>query len=284
MVNLRSLTVEDIGEALELSGAERWNQTENDWKFLINTPENICLAAVSDGTVVGTATATNYNNEIAWIGMVLVNKNYRGKGISKLLLSRLFQKLNHCRSIKLDATPAGQPVYQKFGFKNEYKILRLTNSAVSPIKLNSDCLSEIEKVTNENITEVVLLDNKTFGTNRKNLVEYLIRNSPSHSYIMKRDGKITGFVLGRKGVRFYQIGPVTALSAADAKRLILKTMEKLADMPVVVDVLESDKELLLALTSLGFDIQRPFYRMFQNDNPYPGISEKQFLICGPEFG
>ena len=284
MVTIRPLTVEDIGEAIQLSHAERWNQTEKDWELLIQTPENICLAADLNGKLIGTSTAINYNNAIAWIGMVLVNREYRGRGVSKLLLSELFNRLKHIRSIKLDATPAGQPVYQKFGFKDEYVLHRMTVDSVSTKAISNENVNFPERIQTEDLSEVIEFDKQVFGANRKQLIEFLIKNNPGNSWLIRREEKICGVVLGRKGSRFYQIGPVLAANEEDAKILIAKVIRELQVEPLVVDVPADKKALTEWLSRLGFQIQRPFIRMYQNENPFPGIPEQQFLICGPEFG
>ncbi len=284
MVNLRTLTIDDTRQALELSNAEKWNQTAADWNFIITTPENVCLAAVDNEKVVGTATAIVYNNEVAWIGMVLVNKNYRGKGISKLLLSDLFEKLKYCCCIKLDATPAGRPVYEKFGFKTEYKILRLTNASVSLNNLSYDYSCNIERLCSEDISKVISFDENVFGANRAELIAFLYKNNTEDSWVLKQDGKNTGFVLGREGIRFYQLGPVAAMSGSGAKELLLKSFENIEGKAVVIDVPYENKDLLVWLLFLGFEIQRSFFRMYQHENLYPGIPQNQISICGPEFG
>ena len=102
--------------------------------------------------------------------------------------------------------------------------------------------------------------------------------------MIKKEGKIKGVALGRKGNRFYQIGPVLATTKENAKTLILKSIVGFEGLPFVVDVPEAKKELIDWLSGLGFSIQRHFVRMYQNKNPFPGILNKQFLICGPEFG
>ena len=284
MVTIRSLTFEDIEQAIQLSHAERWNQTEKDWELLVGNPENICLAAESNGKVIGTSTAINYNNTVAWIGMVLVNRDYRGRGVSKLLLSSLFKQLQHIRSIKLDATPAGQPVYQKFGFRNEYVLHRMTaNSVTKQISSFKNNISP-EPVLPENYSEVIEFDKEVFGANRKQLIEFLIKNNPKNSWIIRKEGKVTGVALGREGSRFYQVGPVLATNENDAKILIEKAIGGLYEQPVVVDVPKDQTALIAWLEGLGFLTQRPFIRMFQNENPFPGIPDQQFLICGPEFG
>ena len=73
-VELRSIQLSDIGDCMLLSEAQGWNQTEPDWKLLVDNSLNICLLAESNRQIVGSATAMNYSNQIVWIGMVLVEK------------------------------------------------------------------------------------------------------------------------------------------------------------------------------------------------------------------
>jgi len=131
---------------------------------------------------------------------------------------------------------------------------------------------------------VIEFDKKIFGANRKQLIEFLIKNNPENSWLIRREEKIYGVVLGRKGSRFYQIGPVLAANEEDAQILIAKTFSRVQGEPFVVDVPADKKELTEWLGRLGFQTQRLFIRMYQNENPFPGIPEQQFLICGPEFG
>ncbi|MCK4464298.1 MAG: hypothetical protein KAU83_01195, partial [Bacteroidales bacterium] len=65
-VTLRSMHYNDIDIAMHLKNAEGWNQTEKDWELLIGNPQNICLVAEYEQKVIGTATAINYSNEVAW--------------------------------------------------------------------------------------------------------------------------------------------------------------------------------------------------------------------------
>jgi GNAT superfamily N-acetyltransferase len=284
VAGLKILEEADIGQAWRLSKAEGWNQTEKDWEFLIHHDDNVCLAADVDGKIVGTATAINYENNVAWIGMVLVDREFRGQGISKMILSAVFEQLKACHSIKLDATPAGQQVYQKYDFKDEYLIHRMTSDLVSVKSLSDEGKSFAEFVHLKNIPEIVDLDKRVFGANRKQLIEFLVKNYTDNAWMIKRNGQITGFALGREGTRFFQVGPVLASTTADAKSLIVKSLSQLEGQPVVVDILEDKTELINWLDSIGFVRQRHFIRMYRNTNPYPGIPGNHYLIAGPEFG
>ena len=282
-ITIRNLTIKDLRGAMRLSMAEGWNQTEDDWMVFIENPANICLLAEVNNKVIGTTAAINYANEEAWIGMVLVDKEYRGLGVSKSLLSGIFEKLASFKCIKLDATAAGQPVYQKFGFKDEFLVSRMVNVAVSNKKFEQPA-SKVEFIRQEDIQEIISMDEIVFGANREQLIKFLFNNSEQPGLLLRREGKINGFALVRKGSKYHQVGPVVAYSTPDAEILISKSLEQFNKQPVVVDVLCDKKELVDWLNSIGFNRQRDFIRMYKNVNHFPGKSDNLFLICGPEFG
>jgi len=280
---VRAMQLSDIESAMKLSTAEGWNQTKNDWHFLIANSGNVCLLAECEGKVIGTTTAIIYSNQLAWIGMVLVDKEHRGRGVSKLLLTTIFKKLASL-SIKLDATPAGQKVYTSFDFKDEYPILRMVNTSVMNIPTR-DAEELMEETTPFKYSgEIIALDEISFGVNRTQLIQFLLTEYPGKTEILKRNERITGFALGRNGNRYHHIGPVVALSSTGAKILITTAINKLTDQPVVIDVLEDKKDLIAWLSSIGFVQQRYFIRMYKNENTFPGITAKQYCIAGPEYG
>jgi GNAT superfamily N-acetyltransferase len=279
---LRPMDISDIGGTMKLSMAEGWNQTENDWRLLVEDPGNVCLLAEIDNKIIGTTTAINYANDEAWIGMVLVDKEYRGNGVSKSLLASILEKTAFIKSIKLDATQAGRPVYKKFGFTDEYTIARMVNT--SAMKLSTvEYEFEPEPITPRDTHEIVAIDEVVFGVNRKQLIKFLLRY-PGHGWLLRKWGAIVGFVLGREGSKYYHIGPLVASSTSDAMMLISTAMEDLTDKSVAVDILCDKMELIEWLNSIGFFRQRDFVRMYKNENPFPGKIADQFLICGPEFG
>ncbi|MEP7110577.1 MAG: GNAT family N-acetyltransferase [Ferruginibacter sp.] len=274
----------DTEAGMNLSKAEGWNQTGRDWKRLIENPGNVCMLAEGDDKVIGTTTAINYSNQLAWIGMVLVDKAYRGQGVSKSLLTDIFEKVAAFKSVKLDATPDGQQVYKKFGFKDEYLIARMTNTSFRNLFPEDDNDILPESIQFRHIPEIIALDKLVFGVNRTQLFESLIKEYPGRSWLIKRNNRITGFALGREGNRYNQIGPVIASGSSDAKLLIMKALKGLENQAVVVDALCDKEDLVNWLNSIGFIKQRQFIRMYKEVNPFPGVADNQYLICGPEFG
>jgi hypothetical protein len=80
------------------------------------------------------------------------------------------------------------------------------------------------------------------------------------------------------------VGPVFGSTIHDVKKLIGRALKELINQPVVIDVLNDKEDLMAWLNSFGFAIQRHFVRMYKKENSFAGTVNKQYLICGPEFG
>jgi len=114
----------DLAAADELRRLAGWNQKPRDWQRLLAFEPRGCFVALRNGAVVGTVTTTVYGTALAWIGMMLVHPEHRRTGIATRLMNRALEYLNHRKvsGVKLDATPAGQPVYEKLGFVPEWRL------------------------------------------------------------------------------------------------------------------------------------------------------------------
>ena len=116
-VRLRLMTIDDIPEAMRLKDLAGWNQTAADWeRFLFAGPEG-CFVAKRKGRVVGTSATIVYQGRFAWIGMVIVDRQFRGQGIGTALLERAIQYLDsrNIPCMKLDATPQGRVLDESSG-------------------------------------------------------------------------------------------------------------------------------------------------------------------------
>jgi hypothetical protein len=200
-----------------------------------------------------------------------------------MLLTHILEKLKHIESIKLDATPAGQPLYKSLGFIDEYKLFRMTNPSQSTFEYQPS--EDIpERITSEVAEDIFTQDGKIFGANRRYLLSKLMEDYPEKAFFIKNSYMPDGYVLGRDGSRFNYIGPLCADSFESARSLLSKSLRSLIKKPVALDVPEEKGELMNWLESLGFIKQRYFIRMYLIRNPYPGILKPLYLISGPEYG
>ena len=278
MIEIRGMLDEDLPALMNLKESVGWNQTEWDWvQFLEN--KEYCYVAVDGETVIGTITAYSFDSKVAWIGMVIVNKLYRGKGISKRLLDLLIKKLkvNH-QVIKLDATPAGAPVYQKFGFVTERTFDRMVGR-----ELNIDVKAEdLIKPIND-MEPIIEMDLRVMNYSRERLLKALNERYPTYGLCQLVDNKLKGYLLGREGSNFNQLGPMIAQSDELARDLIQQAIKVNHLKSAVVDVNSDKHHLIQYLEEVGFKRERSFARMYLGSNI--NVDENaQYLITGPEFG
>jgi GNAT superfamily N-acetyltransferase len=282
-VEILPMTLNDIGALMEIKNHIGWNQLDADWKFLIEYYPQHCFTAFSEGRVVGSATGINYENKISWIGMVMVHEEFRGLGISKLLMSAVIDSMKDCKCIKLDATPAGQPVYEKIGFVPEWCITRMINTEFVCKTRTVD--SRAEPVWEDDMADICRLDVEIFGVDRSCLLRRLLLEYPDLAFKMTDSyGKITGFCFGRNGHKYRQIGPVVAGNSLDAFEIFKAASACRGDNSLVLDVIDAHADFVDAMRHIGFSAQRPLLRMFKGPNDFTAQVAQYFVIPGGEYG
>src|SRR6266571_7013104 len=130
-VSLRRMTDGDLRAADELRRLAGWNQTLEDWRRLFCLEPRGCFVAALEGGVVGTVTTTTYGQALAWIGMMLVHEEHQRRGIGTSLMRQALEYLqgHGVKCVKLDATPAGRPLYEKLGFVSQGTLTRCRRPA-----------------------------------------------------------------------------------------------------------------------------------------------------------
>lgn len=275
---IRPLTANDMDAALRLKSLAGWNQTARDWEIFLQAGE--IVAAVHNGHVVGTAATIRFENEIAWIGLVLVDPEMRRMGIGKLLLNTALESLDDVPVVGLDATPAGKQLYDTLGFTDECTLQRWVCPAVPAPE--GEPAPGLRRATPADLDTIIALDAATFGPSRREFLRLLLESAPE-AWVREDAGRVTAFCLGRAGSNFYYAGPVIAPGFAEARALLEAVFRARAGGPVMLDVPDAQPQLIAWLRSLGFTSQRPLIRMKRGPWAAPDASTL-FAIAGPEFG
>jgi len=276
---------QDVPDGLRLNTLAGWNQTAADWRrFLGNSPGG-CFVMEHDGKVIGTATTVFYENRFAWIGMVLVDSEFRKRGIGTELLKKTIEHLDDAsiHTMKLDATPQGKPIYAKLGFIEEYEIERWMLKrphAKTSAKPVATCgpLSEVQK------QRVFQLDKALFGADRGFLLRALCEESPELAAAVWEDESLQGYAFGRAGLFADHLGPWMARTRPAAEGLLQEFLAKSSHETLIVDCMKSNSMAVELLRGFGFAPSRALTRMFRGPNSYPGRPELFCAILGPEFG
>ena len=239
---------------------------------------------------VASALALDYGRRFAWICMVLVTADWRGRGIATQLLRALISRLATQGLIAgLDATEAGRVVYRPLGFNDIYAISRMVATPGRVVGSWRSIAPEgivIRPLSIDELDVLVAWDGPVFGAERYGVLAALRQRLPDCAFIARTAaGEIAGYVLGRDGSTATQLGPIMAVNEAVAKTLLVAALAiPKKSATVLIDALDQHQSWLAFLHDLGFVWQRGFSRMLRNYHRPLDAAAKIFAVAGPELG
>jgi GNAT superfamily N-acetyltransferase len=276
---IRGMSLEDIPSGLCLCRASGWNQVEQDWRVFLTWPGSAGFLAEGGGEVLGSVAMVRHD-PLVWIAMMLVYPQHRRHGLATKLMERILDEAASAACIGLDATPAGEPLYRRFGFDSDRQLVRMKASMAYE---SFEQPAGARRMRQSDLPAVLDRDREVFGADRGRLLAWLLDRSPESAWVAGASG-VRGYVFGRPGYLYHQIGPLVADDLATARVLVNACCPGLQGREVVIDASCSDAEWMRSLGSLGFVEQRPFVRMFRQPATHPGLPMQQYAIVGPEFG
>jgi GNAT superfamily N-acetyltransferase len=266
---MRTLTVDDVPAAFQLSTLAGWNQTTPDWRLLLDISPAGCFAVEAGDRVVATASLLCYGNRLGWIGMVLTHPEYRHRGFAKRLFVRVLDDADSrgIKTLKLDATDQGQPLYERYGFKAEQQVERWFRPA-SKKREHSGVSTELSGWHD--------LDTIAFGADRTQVLAKLQQEGKlftnPDAYLLTRPGRIAAYV-----------GPCVAKSRDAARDVLVQAISGSDASGTFWDLLPSNRDAVELAGELGFSLQRRLMRMFRGD-ALRGREELIYAIAGFELG
>jgi len=268
--HLRLLSADDIAAAFEMSAMAGWNQTQEDWRMLLELAPAGCFAMQVDGQVAATTTMVCYGQRLAWIGMVLTQPRYRRRGLARRLVAHALDQTDALgiETVKLDATEQGQPLYEKFGFRREQPVQRWFRPGSSDTGISAARSQPLEMSPN--------LDFEAFGVNRSPMLRRLAQRSAGCS-------TPTSYLLIRPGRQSEYLGPCVSRHPASARTMMLECIHTAATAGWSWDLLPENRDSVRVATELGFSAQRHLWRMVRGKD-LRGREEMIYAIAGFELG
>ena len=283
----------DLAAADRLTRLACWNQIEGDWRTWLKLTEARAWVTEIDGRVVGSTTAIPYENRFGWVGMVLVDPDFRRQGVATNLVRTALHYLERkgCQCQKLDATSEGKEIYEKLGFRVEYQVQRWRRSAMSlPEPREGGQLAMIGRSLAPGLEA---LDRRAFGASRRELLNLFLHNGfrgyacsepQTPSAAVSRPNLIRGYGFGRPGRGAAQIGPLVAVNPGAAGELMDRLRRDLGQSTIIADVAAGNRKATDLLERHGFSPVRHLVRMFRGPNAFPGQLEEIYCLAGFEWG
>ncbi len=261
-LSLRAMVEADLPAAHNLRQIIGWNQTLADWQRLLRLEPHGCFVAMKGPDLVGTVTTTSYGRALAWIGMVLVHPEHRRQGIARGLMERAIHYLQRkeIQVIKLDATPAGQALYEQLGFVSEWTLTRWQRgptAAPSPKDLQDSVARPLRE---DDWPAIIQLDKLTLGAARPQLLRSLAESSKC-ALACPGTESVTGWGLLRPGANADYLGPLASVKPDGGLALILDLLLAAAHRPLFWDVPDANGRARTIAKEAGFQPLRPLTRM-----------------------
>jgi ribosomal protein S18 acetylase RimI-like enzyme len=219
-MHLDSITYADI-EPIGKLQPDGWTDIREAFNFYINSDFCYPVKFSIDDKIVGTGSSKIFNTT-AWIAHIIVDKEYRNRGIGTAIVDHLLKDIKN-RSIEtvlLIATEIGEPVYKKAGFRTVSDYIFHKRESPWKEKTISD---KIKPYKNEYYNEILRLDREISGECREPLISGYLDNS----YVYIEDKMINGFYLPALGD-----GPIFA-GTTDAGLELMKLKYSKVDKAVL---------------------------------------------------
>jgi GNAT superfamily N-acetyltransferase len=296
MIEIRRMTIEDLPLGLRLARQAGWNQTKSDWRRFLNMEPEGCFVAELNGSSVGTTATCVFGEQAAWIAMVLVDRDMRGRGIGTKLLKHAldYLKARKIGTIRLDATPAGRPIYEKLGFVPEYELARFEGTVhsvgVSPPVPRKESLGQswwgqphpTLEATPDVFSDLIEFDHRMTGTDRAKMLRRLFEELPENIRIASQGHQLEGFITLRPGANAVQVGPCIATANAGPS-LLCDALDRCEGKSVYVDIPLANECAVEIAQSRGLQVQRCFTRMCLGKRISENV-QALWASSGPEKG
>ncbi len=281
-LSIRVMTQEDIEFGYHLATeTEDWGYTREDFKRLLHYEPEGCFLAEKSSQKIGITTITRYG-KIASLGTLIILPPYRGYGIGTALMEHAIQYLDNCgvETIKLDAVAKAIPLYKRLGFQEAFPSLRFNGTG----RKKSD--SGVIRMKMRDLSDVVSLDLQYSGLQRTHVLNSLYNASPDLCFLYRENNRLLGFIMARKSMKMYKIGPWICNPDCEgiSEELLKKVMSKGHKNLIWVGVPGGNEKAVSILEGNGFMQKSSSMRMVRGKEHTSEDVRGIYGIGSPEKG
>jgi predicted N-acetyltransferase YhbS len=231
-LELKAMNETHLDAAFALTQRLKWPHRRADWQQALLLGDG--LVAEEDGALVGTILFWRWGKEYATLGLVIVDDAQQGRGIGKQLMQAALAKFEGS-NVRLHATAAGQPLYEKLGFVatghvEQHQCREL--AAVPAIPCGPQ--QRIRSAGVQDAAILTALDRQAHGQHRPLLITHLL-DSAERFVVLEENGTAAGFASLRRFGHGYAIGPVVASNLANARLLVSELLSGMSGQFVRID-------------------------------------------------
>ena len=273
---IKTASLNDVKLMFEWAQAEKWGLGVDDPVSFPLTDPNGFFMGYWDQQPITSIAAIRYPNQQAFIGLYLVDPDYRGQGYGIQLWNKAMEYLNGY-TIGLDGVLAQKSNYEKSGFKLAYYHTHYKG------KVNA--VRHPKAIPARDLPLNLILDyNHQFFPGSRPAFLSAFFNMPScQSLAMMENGQVTGFGAIRKCQGGYTVAPLFAKNADIAEQLFLSLCHYAKGESVFLDVPDINSNAIKLAIKLNLTPEFKAARMY-NGSPPDAESSKIFGVTSMTVG
>lgn len=191
-MKFEKVTPKDIDQIAKLQ-IEGWSDIMAEFHFFISNSFSYPIKMIVNNEIVGVGNRAIFKNK-AWLSHIIVDSEYRNSGFGSQIVEKLLNDLKNkpIDTVSLIASPFGEPVYKKFGFKTvlDYIYLERKESWIE-----REISDRIVPYKNTFYSDIIRLDNEVSGEDREPLLKLYIESS----FVYVEREEIKGFYIPTLG-------------------------------------------------------------------------------------
>jgi GNAT superfamily N-acetyltransferase len=263
-LEIRTLRISEIPSLIDWAAAEGWNPSPDDAGAFFAADRHGFLGGFWEGRLVAGISAVAYGERYGFIGLYLCHPDFRGKGYGMAVWKAGMQRLSG-RTIGLDGVPAQQQNYESMGFRKAYQTARWSGR----LPAHTEALGVME-ATQVHLAQILSIDRQCFPENRDSFIRGWIA-PPRHAFIIEQFGELLGYVVIRRCIEGFKIGPLFARDASSADALISACQSVTGDEMVHLDIPAVQTAFSAKLKRHGFTRGFETARMYLRTPPSTDI-------------
>ncbi len=261
MAEFRIMKLDDIERAFEIVDIMNWGYFERDIRRLIEFDPQGNFVALDNGKIVGVG-FTSLFDDFAFIGPVIVIREYRGQKIGEELMKMAIDHLVNmgAKTIELDAVFEAARLYRRLGFRDKYFSYRMWR--VSDLDYRQPAITGKSQVD-----QIIAFDRKMTGIDREKHLRRFCDEFADELYVLSNNNaELTAYAIAReRKADIVVIGPLVAADDQAASELFKQVYARYRGREVGLGLLEPNRFAIQMLRDTGFVHNQPALRMYYGE-------------------
>ncbi|HEY2566676.1 MAG TPA: GNAT family N-acetyltransferase [Candidatus Aquirickettsiella sp.] len=269
--NIRTLQLLEFEKVIKVwAKKEGWNPGIYEYLPFYKAFQSGHKGLFLNNQLIASLSAVRYSKDYAFLGIYIVDSNFREQGVGERLAKTVLSELDSCSLMGLNGVKKQVESYQKkYGFRPLYNNFRFSGTFKSKMYTILEPEEKIKIIGREtlDINQLIDFDANVFSFVRESFLRKWIEMPDSYLLAAVEDEKICGYGVVSKCVNGYKIAPFFAKNEKIAKALYEGFYSKFKDKLMQLDIPEPNKSAIKLATQFGL------YKTLETKRMYKGESK-----------